>query len=241
MTKRICLWSGPRNVSTALMYSFAQRSDTQVVDEPLYAHYLKRTNLVHPGREEILADQEQEGAKVVAEILGPWERPVVFFKQMAHHLLGLDLHFLTEVTNIFLIRSPGEVLNSFSKVIERPRLADIGIQQQAELYQQLVAQGQTPLVVDGPELLKNPTQTLRQLCAGLDLPFEPQMLNWEAGARPEDGIWAKYWYHSVHQSTGFAPYQARDFSLSQELLSVWEAAQPYYEMLFAQRIHGGIS
>lgn len=232
MTTRICLWSGPRNVSTALMYSFAQRSDTQVVDEPLYAHYLRVSGANHPGREAILASQENEGAEVVAQILGDWLRPVVFFKQMAHHLTELDLSFLSQVENVFLIRHPAEVLVSFAKVIPSPRLEDIGIKQQFERYQDLVAQGQQPLVIDGPELLKNPAAVLEQVCTHLDIPFEREMLRWEAGARPEDGVWAPYWYKRVHLSEGFQAYVPQKVSVPGPLQPVLQASLPYYEALF---------
>lgn len=236
MSKRLCLWSGPRNVSTALMYSFAQRKDTRVVDEPLYAHYLRVSGLEHPGRAAILAGQENDGQRVVERMLEPWDRPVVFFKQMAHHLVDLDLEFLDEVQSLFLIRNPAEVLVSFAKVIPSPRLEDIGIRRQFELYQDLRSRGQNPVVIDGPELLKGPTVVLKEICRRLEIPFDPAMLSWEAGARPEDGVWAPYWYKRVHRSIGFEPYEAHEFHVPYRLQSVLDASMPYYEALFAQAI-----
>ncbi|MEL6592751.1 MAG: sulfotransferase family protein [Bacteroidota bacterium] len=236
MTRKLCLWSGPRNISTALMYSFAQRPDTQVVDEPLYAHYLQVSGEPHPGREEILRSQDNEGAKVVAQMLGKWSKPVVFFKQMAHHLMQLDRAFLEEVDNLLLIRQPAEVIVSFSKVIPEPKLYDIGIKTQYELYQDLVALGQRPLVLDGPELRKNPSKVLRELCERLEIPFYAEMLQWEAGARPEDGIWAPYWYDAVHRSTHFQPYEAKEVEVPPASQNVLTESQPYYDALFEHAI-----
>ena len=228
---RICLWSGPRNVSTALMYSFAQRSDTQVVDEPLYAHYLQLSGADHPGREEILAAQENEGAKVVEQMMGEWNRPVVFFKQMAHHLQGLNLDFLKDVVNILLIRNPAEVLISFSKVIPNPVADDIGIRIQWDLFRQMQGTGKEPIVIEGPELLKDPEGILQKLCSRIGIPFEPAMLEWEAGTRPEDGVWAPYWYSKVHESRTFIPWQERNNIVPDHLKPVLEESMPYYEML----------
>ncbi|MEM6348727.1 MAG: sulfotransferase family protein [Bacteroidota bacterium] len=236
MSKKLCLWSGPRNISTALMYSFAQRPDTLVVDEPLYAHYLRVSGEKHPGWKEILADQENDGAKVVAQMLGEWEKPVVFFKQMAHHLMELDRAFLEETVNLLLIRQPAEVIVSFSKVIPQPKLYDIGIKTQYELYQELVAWGQTPVVIDGPELRKNPQKVLQAVCNKLGIPFYEEMLHWEAGARPEDGIWAPYWYDAVHRSTYFQPYEAKEVQVATQSQSVLEESQPYYDALFKHAI-----
>ncbi|MEL7533904.1 MAG: sulfotransferase family protein [Bacteroidota bacterium] len=236
MSQKLCLWSGPRNISTALMYSFAQRPDTQVVDEPLYAHYLKVSGEEHPGRAEIMADQENEGAKVVARMLGKWDKPLVFFKQMAHHLMQLDRAFLADTVNLLLIRQPAEVIVSFSKVIPQPKLYDIGIKTQYELYQELVAMGQNPLVIDGPELRKNPEKVLRAICDRVEIPFFESMLSWEAGARPEDGIWAPYWYDAVHRSSYFQPYEPKNVEVAAHSQSVLAESQPYYDALFKHAI-----
>lgn len=228
----INLISGPRNISTAMMYSFAQRSDTRVVDEPLYAHYLRLTDADHPGKSAILQHMNPDGNAVVQSWQAlQMDTSHLFLKNMAHHLIALDLSFLLEVANVILIRSPREVLASFSQVIRQPSLQDIGIVRQAEIYHDLVAAGQPPLVIRGNDVRKSPTKMLQTLCQSLGIPFEHEMLVWEAGARPEDGVWAPYWYHNVHQSTGFAPYVAKEIFLDDHLVSLEKEAQPYYEQL----------
>lgn len=229
---RVNLWSGPRNVSTAMMYSFAQRPDTRVVDEPLYAHYLYQTGIIHPGREAILAAQSVDGREVIREvILGQYDRPIVFFKQMTHHLLDLPVDFMARTKNILLIRDPVRVLTSYQKVIEMPRLDDIGIRQAAELHRMLTQQGWHVAVLDSADLLLDPSKILQLLCSDLDIPFHEQMLQWEAGPRPEDGIWAQYWYDNVHQSTGFGIQQASEITLNPALQALAQEALPYYEYL----------
>lgn len=201
--KHIHLWSGPRNVSTALMYSFAQRPDTQVVDEPLYGYFLEKTGIDHPGREETLAAMETDGQKVVDSWLNLQQKHVVFFKQMTHHLLDLDRSFMKDACNVLLIRNPSRVLASYTKVIPNPSLDDIGICQSLELANWLNDQGAHCLVVNGDDIRREPEKMLRMICSSCDIPFYSSMLEWEAGARPEDGPWAKYWYGSVHRSDGF--------------------------------------
>lgn len=233
MSKLISLWSGPRNVSTALMYSFAQRSDTTVQDEPLYAHYLRVCDPPHPGKAETLASMENDGEKVIHELLTTQHaQPVVFLKQMAHFLVELDLAFLKKMDNLLLIRHPREVILSFSKVISHPIMRDIGIKKQYELYQHLKSIGQNPPILDSKEILLNPQKVLIELCEQLDIPFEKQMLSWKAGPRPYDGTWAKYWYHSVNRSTGFATYTPRTAPLAEHLKPLLEEALPYYEALY---------
>lgn len=234
-TLRINLWSGPRNVSTALMYSFAQREDTRVVDEPLYAYYLQRSGADHPGREEVLAAQSQDGEEVVREvILGPCDRPVLFCKQMAHHLPGLRRSFLTQTKNVLLIRNPSEVLLSYSKVVSfMPEVSDTGIDFQSELLDELQELGHPPVVVDSRFLLLDPPGVLSALCQQLGIAFDSAMLSWPAGPRAEDGVWAEHWYGSVHQSTGFAPYRPPVAQLPDRLRDVAEACRPHYEKLTA--------
>jgi hypothetical protein len=229
---RICLWSGPRNISTALMYSFAQRSDTRVVDEPLYGHYLEVSGVEHPGRDEVLEAMETDGEKVVREvILGPSERPVLFMKQMAHHLVELDRGFLRQTENVLLIRNPRDVLLSLVHQIPEPSLADTGIGVQSALYEELRTLGQDPPVVDSRELLLAPREVLRELLTGLGLPFDEAMLSWSAGARPEDGVWAPHWYENVHRSTGFAPYRPKTEPFPRRLSSLLDECMPHYERL----------
>lgn len=237
--KRINAWSSPRNVSTALMYSFAQRMDTRVFDEPLYAHYLSRTRsrVLHPGADEILDSQEREGGKVVRQtLLGPSDKPIVFFKQMAHHLIELDESFLLEMDNVLLIRDPRAIIHSYTKVIPDPTIEDIGIKKMFGLYEFLSEKGRLAAVIDSRELLLGPRAVLRELCRRLDIPFDEAMLSWKPGARPEDGVWARYWYDRVHRSSGFEPYREQQFELPERLQSLAEECRGYYEKLYKKAI-----
>lgn len=229
-TQRICLWSGPRNVSTALMYSFAQRDDTVVVDEPFYGHYLAVTGADHPGRDEVLAAMQTNGQRVIDEvILGPYSRPVVFFKSMAHHLVELDFGFLGSIQNVLLIRDPADMLRSLVNQIPRPQLRDTGLDAQVWLLREL---GPKSLpVLDARALLHNPAGVLSKLCAQLNLPFQEQMLSWPPGPRPEDGIWAKYWYHNVHSSAGFRPYPEKDKAIPEYVEHLLQQCRPLYDKL----------
>jgi len=236
---RLCLWSGPRNVSTALMYSFAQRADTRVVDEPLYAHYLRVSGAAHPGREVVLAGQDGDGERVVREVvLGPVDRPVHFQKHMAHHLLGLDRGFLDRTVNVLLVRDPRERIPSLVHQIPAPTLADTGLGVQTALYDELVARGQDPPVLDARLLLEDPPGVLRALCARVGIPFDPAMLSWPPGPRKEDGVWAPYWYHRLHESTGFARYVAKEEPVPEAQVPLWEEARPHYARLRARAIAG---
>ncbi len=242
-TKRICLWSGPRNVSTALMYAFAQRSDTHVIDEPLYAHYLYNTDraTAHPGTAEVMASMSTDAEQVVREvILGPCEKPVLFMKQMAHHLINIDLSFLHQTVNVFLIRDPREMLPSLTRVIGKPTLADTGLKTQHDLLIDLRAARQSPPILDARRLLENPAGVLRELCERLGLPFETAMLSWEAGGNSADGVWARYWYQNVHRSIGFAPYRPKSEPFPVELEDIWAECSGYYDVLRAEAIGDAI-
>jgi hypothetical protein len=241
MTKPICLWSGPRNVSTALMYSFAQREDTTVVDEPLYGHYLRVSGAKHPGAAEVMAAMNCDGDAVMRELLDRQARDAnrrFFLKHMAHHVVGMDSGFLDRTSNIFLIRDPREMLPSLTIQIPHARLADTGLKRQSELFDALVAAGHQPAILDSRELLLDPPGVLRQLCEQLGMPFASAMLEWEPGPRPEDGVWAPHWYHAVHESSGFAPYQPKkDFPVG--LAPLLDECQPWYERLFEKAIRAG--
>lgn len=234
-TKRICLWSGPRNISTALMYSFAQRSDTKIVDEPLYAHYLSKTNahIYHPGANEILASMENDGNKVIANMLGPQDKPIVFFKQMTHHLVELDLNFLDQTINVILTRDPKDMLPSYDKAVNNPSMKDVGYEAHLKLYDHLVSINRTPLVLDSRRVLENPKEQLQLFCDKINVPFQENMLRWKAGPRSEDGCWAKYWYASVHQSTGFAAYKPKTESFPEHLKPLLKECEPIYKKLTA--------
>jgi hypothetical protein len=226
------VWSGPRNVSTALMYSFRQRPDTVVVDEPLYGHYLKTTGADHPGAREVMEVMDGDGERVVREvILGPCERRIHFFKNMAHHLPGLDPGFLDSVTNVLLIRNPTEMLPSLAKQLSSPTLRDTGLCEQAGILDSILARGGEPIVLDARELLLDPPDVLRGVCSRLGIPFDKAMLSWPAGPKPEDGVWAKHWYRNVHASTGFAPYEPRKDPFPARLKPQLEECLPLYERL----------
>ena len=229
---RLSVWSGPRNVSTALMYSFRQRTDTVVVDEPLYGHYLRTSDADHPGAWEVLNDMDDDGERVVREtILGPCRRRVHFFKNMAHHLPGLDQGFLDGVTNVLLIRDPTEMLPSLAKQLPSPIMRDTGLREQAVILDSVLARGEQPLVLDARELLLDPSGVLARACVRLGIPFEESMLSWPAGPKPEDGVWAQHWYHNVHASTGFAPYRPYTEPFPDRLKPLLQECLPIYERL----------
>jgi hypothetical protein len=239
--KRICLWSGPRNISTALMYSFAQRNDSIVFDEPLYAHYLSKTpaRAYHPGADEVIATMENDGQKVVDElILGDFEKPVAFFKHMTHHLYNLDLGFLDQTVNVLLTRDPFDMLPSYAVNVETPSIQDVGYKQHIELLEYLQSRGQTPPVLDSKQILLNPKKVLSELCERIGINFQESMLSWQAGARLEDGSWAKYWYKSVHESTGFGQYVQKSQPFPDSLKPLLAECKPYYEQLSALAIKG---
>ncbi|MCH7664494.1 MAG: sulfotransferase family protein [Acidobacteria bacterium] len=222
------------------MYSFAQRADTLVIDEPLYGHYLRVSGVRHPGREEVLAAVDTDGERVVREvILGPSERPVLFMKHMAHHLVSLGRKFLQETVNVLLIRDPREVLASLVHQLPNPSLADTGVAMQSELLEQLESRGRPPVVLDSRELLLDPSKVLAALCETIGIDFDSAMLSWHRGARPEDGVWAPHWYESVHRSTGFAPYRPKTEPFAEHLLPLLAECRPHYDRLYERAIRAG--
>lgn len=233
MTIRINCWSGPRNVSTALMRSFAQRVDTRAADEPLYGHYLATTDAPHPGRDELLRVLETNATTVIDEvILGPCDRSVLFLKQMVHHLTpDLDLGFLDRCVNVLLIRDPAEVIASLVHQLPDPSMRDVGLERQAALFGDLRSRGQDPPVLDARQLLLDPEQVLTQLCNRVGLEWDPAMLSWPSGPRPEDGPWAPYWYDNVRRSTGFEPYRPRNSDVPDACRELLSECNRYYEEL----------
>lgn len=233
-TTRINMISGPRNISTAMMYSFRSRADTSVFDEPLYAHYLDVTGIEHPGREDTMASMPRDAAEAIRTLLfGDYPTPIVFFKNMGHHIagLGLDLGFLDRLTNFFLIREPAEVITSFIKNVPAMTADMTGLPQQAELLDHLIARGEDPIVVGSRQILEDPEGQLRTLCDRLGIAWDPAMLSWEAGPKPEDGTWGKYWYHRLHESTGFEPYRPKDDVVPDRLAPVVAECEPAYARL----------
>ena len=233
MTTRVAMWSGPRNISTAMMRSFGSRADTVVVDEPFYAHYLAVTGLDHPDRDAVLASQPNRWQDVAAALTGPLPAGVAVFyqKHMAHHLLpGMGRSWLAGLTHAYLIRDPAHVVASYARVRDEPTLADLGYPQQVEIFR---AYGGP--VVDAADVLRDPAGTLRRLCAALGIPFDEAMLHWPAGPRDTDGVWAPHWYAAVQASTGFAPYRPAPAEVPARLRPLVAAAQPYYDELAAHR------
>lgn len=238
MTLRVNCWSGPRNVSTALMRSFSQRSDTRVVDEPLYGHYLAVTGAEHPGREELLEVLETDADPVISQvILGPCDRPILFLKQMVHHLTpGLDIAFLQRCVNVMLIRDPADVITSLVNQLPKPTLRDVGLDRQVEVFRDLRSWGQDPPVIDSRLLLRDPPRVLREVCERIGIGWQEEMLSWPAGPRPEDGPWARYWYDSVQNSTGFTEYRPKNEPVPEHCAELLEQCRPLYEELFAHAI-----
>ena len=222
MSTRIAMWSGPRNISTALMRSFGARPDTHVSDEPLYAHYLHATGRPHPLAREIIATHESDWRKVVAELAGPVPegRAVWYQKHMAHHLLpAIERDWLADLEHAFLIREPRAMLASLAlKLDGELGLEDTGLPQQVELFQWLwERRGEPPAVVDSRDVQAEPALVLRRLCARLGIDYTERMLSWESGPRPTDGCWGPYWYGRTLDSTGFAPYRATEVELPESL------------------------
>lgn len=240
MTMRIAMWSGPRNISTAMMRSWENRADCCVVDEPFYAAYLAATGLQHPCREEILASQSNDYQQVINEITGAEvATPLQYLKQMTHHMpTDLNMDWCTGLRHCFLIRDPAQVIASYVKKMPDVNEEAIGIRRQDELFRQIRStMGVTPAVIDSNDVLKNPRKILGELCDYLEISFpEEQMLHWPAGKRASDGVWAHHWYHDVEQSTGFGKYREKTPELSDEQWALARAMQPYYNEMAELRI-----
>lgn len=237
---RIAMWSGPRNLSTAMMYSFGARSDCSVWDEPFYAAYLAKTGLNHPMRTEILATGENDADVVRDRCLGviPDGKSVFYQKHMTHHMVpDLDRGWMNQMTNIFLIRDPSKVIASYNAKRENPSLDDIGFKQQADIFEQIVKNtGAIPAVIDSDDILSNPAAALQGICDHINLEFQESMLSWPKGGHKDDGAWASHWYKSVWESTGFAKPKATETILSPEGEALQKEARPFYEKLYTHRI-----
>jgi hypothetical protein len=240
---RIAMWSGPRNISTAMMRAWENREDCVVSDEPLYAHYLAATSAEHPGRDEVIAAGETDWRKVVADLLGavPEGKPLWYQKHMCHHLLpGMDRNWIDGLTNVLLIRDPAEVVASYLRARGTVSAEEIGLPQQAELFERLTANlGSPPPVIDAGEFLADPEGHLRALCALLGIEFTPRMLHWPAGPRASDGVWAPHWYHAVWQSTGFDPPRRERAVLDANASAVVAECRDIYQRLREQRLRPG--
>ncbi|MEP2782406.1 MAG: HAD family hydrolase [Pseudoruegeria sp.] len=236
---RIAMWSGPRNLSTAMMYSFGARTDCTVWDEPFYAAYLNATGLSHPMDDVVVKSGEPDPDKVISTCLGPIPdgKPHFYQKHMTHHMLnGFDRGWIASMKNVFLIRHPARVIASYAIKREGPTLEDIGFSQQIEMIKALDARGEDVVVVDSAAIRRNPEAMIKRLCAAIDLPFDAQMLKWRAGGHPNDGVWASHWYGAVHKSTGFAGAEGKLPELSDPYQNVLAQALPMYEDMLARAI-----
>jgi len=233
------MWSGPRNISTAMMRAWENRRDTDVVDEPLYAHYLARTGLDHPGREAVLASQSQDWREVVRGLTAPVpDGRILYQKHMTHHVTpDMELDWVARLSNVFLLRSPEEVVLSYGKVRAAATADELGFPQQARIFDHVVAAtGEVPPVLDARGVLENPRGVLSALCERLGVPFDEAMLRWPAGPRPSDGVWAPHWYASVERSTGFQAYRPREGTPDPAQQELVELCRPHYERLLAHCI-----
>jgi len=232
------MWSGPRNISTAMMRSWGSRADTFVCDEPFYAHYLRETGLDHPGRDDVLAAQENDWRRVADWLTGPIPngKAVFYQKHMAHHLLpGMGREWLCQVRNALLIRDPAEMLTSLIKVTPNPTAQDTGLPQQCEMLE-LFGDDDAPPVIDSKDVLEDPEGMLTALCERVGVRFDPSMLSWPAGPRDTDGVWAPHWYAAVERSTGFQPYRPKNETAPERLHDVLDECQGYYRRLYDRRL-----
>jgi hypothetical protein len=237
--RRIAMWSGPRNLSTAMMRAFSSRPDCAVSDEPFYAAYLASTGITHPMNAEVLASQPQDPHQVAADMLGPMPsgKTVWYQKHMAHHMIeGFPLEWMDGVTNVFLLRSPERVLASYAQKREEVALRDIGFAEQAMLFDRVADRtGKAPVVVDSEDVRRDPRGTLSALCAAIDLDFTEAMLSWPKGQHPDDGVWAPHWYGAIFDTTGFAPPDDKAITLPDHLRSIADEARPFYERMAAHK------
>lgn len=234
---RIAMWSGPRNISTAMMYSFAARGDCDVHDEPFYASYLQSTGLDHPMRDEIIASQPTDPKEVISALSAENHNgfKISYQKHMTQHMVpAVPRDWVKGVRNVFLIRHPARVLASYVAKRDNPTLDDIGFRQQTELYQ--LVRDQNPPVIDSSDIRRAPHKALRTLCDALDLPFTEKMLSWPKGGHAADGVWAKHWYGAVWNSTGFAEPEGPLPDVPKDLRDVLDEALPMYEQLYENRL-----
>jgi hypothetical protein len=237
---RIAMWSGPRNISTALMRSFGNRPDTWVSDEPFYAHYLEHTGRDHPGREEVIGHHESDWREVAGWLTGPIPegKAVWYQKHMSHHLLPhMEREWMLRLTHAFLIRSPREMLASLAQVLDEPVLADTGLPQQAALYDWLESRtGRRAPVIDARDVLEDPPRMLATLCVALGIKYTDAMLHWPPGPRDTDGVWAKHWYAAVECSTGFESYKPDRRAPPARFAALLAECETLYARLYAMRL-----
>jgi Sulfotransferase domain len=238
---RIAMWSGPRNISTAMMRAWGNRADTFVVDEPFYAFYLNTTGKNHPGAREVITRGETNWRNVITGLTGsvPAGKRIFFQKQMTHHLLPeIDREWIAKLANFFLIRHPHEVILSYLKKNPEPVLEDLGFVQQVDIFNFVRARASSaPVVIDARDVLENSERMLRLLCNAIGVEFDQAMLSWPAGLRETDGVWAKYWYQEVVNSTSFQPYKEKEGAVPDRLREVYLRCQECYQQLYGYRLH----
>jgi hypothetical protein len=240
---RIAMWSGPRNLSTAMMRSFGNRADTFVSDEPYYGAFLRQTRADHPMRDAIIASMDCEWRSIAGTLSGacPDGSPVWYQKHMWHHMVGPVGHEdFAGFTHAFLIRDPALMIASYLRKRESAAFEDFGLERQAEFFEREADRlGHAPPVVDATDVLAAPEPILRALCARLAISFDPAMLSWPRGRRDTDGIWASHWYGAVEASTGFGPAEEEEEGLPDEANRLADRCRPYYERLAPYRIGPG--
>lgn len=233
MTRIINMWAAPRNISTAMMYSWNQRTDTTVLDEPMYGHFLMLSGMDHPMRDEVLeAYPTTEQGVLDLVFRGEVDTPLFFIKNMAHHLEGMDRAFIDEMESFILTRDPMEMIPSLRRGLGRiPTVADTGYTIQVEILDRIIASGRTPIVVDSAAVLTDPEGALTSLCGALEISFDPAMLSWPAGPKIVDGVWGPHWYKRLHATTGFEQQLPTGEPLPHELGETYSACEPLYRRL----------
>ena len=230
----IACWSGPRNISTALMRSWSSRNDTYVTDEPFYSYYLKTTKLKHPFYQEIISKYPSDYNEIVSYITNkiPEEKKIWYQKHMAHHLLDLStIDWIGQCENCILLRHPKEVISSYSKKNVLNSVEELGYPQQYEIIKFLKKRNKPFIVIDSNELLKNPEAVLSNWCRNINIKFNKSMLSWEKGNQPYDGIWWKSWYDNVIQTSGFQKYEKKDIVVDNKYSSIYNESIKYYNYL----------
>ncbi len=236
---KIAMWSGPRNLSTAMMYSFAARADCAVVDEPFYAAYLDRTGIDHPMRAETMASQSLDVDSIAAGLIGtnPAQKRHYYQKHMTQHMVqGIPRDWMAGVTNVFLIRHPARVVASFANKYLDVAEADIGFRQQLEIYDHILSLGQQPVVIDSNDIRENPEVALKKLCQSIGIEWDASMLSWKKGGHSADGVWAAHWYDAVHNSDGFSSAEGPLPKLKGRLADLVESVLPAYQKLAARKL-----
>jgi hypothetical protein len=237
---RIAMWSGPRNISTAMMRGWGNREDTFVIDEPFYAYYLHASGKQHPGSDEVIASGEIDWRKVVVQLTRPIPngKSIFFQKHMTHHLLPeVDREWLRAVTNCFLIRDPRQVIASYIKKRDDPALEDLGFTQQAEIFDYVCSRAKSiPPILDANDVLEDPARMLRLLCGAVGIEFSESMLSWQPGLRATDGVWARHWYAEVAKTTSFRPYQLREAKIPARLREIYASCHECYDRLYKYRL-----